>query len=243
MKHLKVEIAVSKIGKYAVSESGDTVEVVERPGGGISAVIADGQRSGKPAKLISNLVVHKVTSLLAEGVRDGAAARAAHDYLRMYRKGKVSATLAIMSVDIESGTLVLSRNSHCPFLVHWSGTGRTVKLEAQSQVIGIHPMVRPVVAEFPLEPGIFALGFTDGVLNAGRAFGRSMDVEGLFLKAIDGRTPQKIADYILEEAISLDAGRPSDDITVVVLHVGENPSESKIRRLSVSVPVDFLERN
>lgn len=241
MKHLKVEIAVSKVAKYAVSESGDTVEVVERPGGGISAVIADGQRSGKPAKLISNLVVHKVTSLLAEGVRDGAAARAAHDYLRMYRKGKVSATLAIMTVDTESGTIVLSRNSHCPFLIHWLGK-RTLILDEPSQVIGIHPMVRPVVTEFPLESGIFALGFTDGVLEAGRRNGESLDVERTFLEAINGRTPQGAADYILEKAIALDRGRPSDDTTVVILHVGENPSESKIRRLHVSVPVDLMEK-
>jgi hypothetical protein len=32
---------------------------------------------------------------LAEGVRDGAAALAAHDYLFNYRQGKVSATLDI----------------------------------------------------------------------------------------------------------------------------------------------------
>jgi serine phosphatase RsbU (regulator of sigma subunit) len=241
MKHLKVEIAISKIGKYAVSESGDTAEVVERPGGGISVVIADGQRSGRSAKLISNLVVHKVTSLLAEGVRDGAAARAAHDYLRMYRKGKVSATLAIISVDTESGTIVLSRNSHCPFLVHWSD-GKTLLLNEPSQVIGIHPMVRPVVNEFPLEAGIFVLGFTDGLLDAGRRNGKTLDVEDLFLRAIDDHTPQQIADYILEEAITVDSGRPSDDTTVAVLHVGENPSESKIRRLDVSVPIDLMEK-
>ena len=90
---MEVQIGVAKINKYASSESGDSLEVVERPGGGVSIVLADGQRSGKSAKRISNMVVRKVISLLAEGVRDGAAARAASDYLYAERSGKVLSTL------------------------------------------------------------------------------------------------------------------------------------------------------
>ena len=85
--NLEIQIAAAKIAKYAASESGDSLELIERPNGGISIVLADGQRSGKSAKTISNLVVRKAISLLAEGVRDGAAARAAHDYLHTYRGG------------------------------------------------------------------------------------------------------------------------------------------------------------
>ncbi len=99
---LEIVIAVAKVGKYATSESGDTVEVVERPHGGISVVIADGQRSGKGAKTISNGVVRKAVALLADGVRDGAAARASHDYLRTLRGGQVSATLNLVSIDLDS---------------------------------------------------------------------------------------------------------------------------------------------
>ena len=46
---MELQIAVSKIRKYATSSSGDTVEVVERPNGGLSIVMADGQRSGRGA--------------------------------------------------------------------------------------------------------------------------------------------------------------------------------------------------
>jgi len=69
---MEVQIAVAKINKYAVSESGDTLEVVERPNGGLSVVLADGQSSGRGAKAVSMMVVRRVISLLAEGVRDGA---------------------------------------------------------------------------------------------------------------------------------------------------------------------------
>ena len=98
---MEIQIAVAKINKYATSESGDTLEVVERPNGGLSVVLADGQTSGHGAKAISTLVVRKVISLLAEGVRDGAAARAASDYLFTEKSGKVSACLNIFSVDLQ----------------------------------------------------------------------------------------------------------------------------------------------
>ncbi|RPH56425.1 MAG: serine/threonine-protein phosphatase, partial [Chloroflexi bacterium] len=114
---MEVQIAVAKINKYAVSESGDTLEVVERPGGGLSVVLADGQSSGRGAKAISMMVVRKVIGLLAEGVRDGAAARAASDYLFSERNGKVSSTLNILSVDLQTRTVVLARNNESPMYV------------------------------------------------------------------------------------------------------------------------------
>ena len=100
---MEINVAVAKINKYAVSESGDTLEIVERPNGGVSVVMADGQTSGRGAKAISTMVVRKVISLLADGVRDGAAARAASDYLYTERDGKVTACLNILSVDLQTG--------------------------------------------------------------------------------------------------------------------------------------------
>src|SRR5450759_5780067 len=114
---MEIQIGIAKINKYASSESGDTLEVVERPNGGVSVVLADGQTTGRGAKVISNMVVRKVISLLAEGVRDGAAARAASDYLFTERNGKVSATLNILSVDLQTSTLVITRNNPAPVFI------------------------------------------------------------------------------------------------------------------------------
>src|SRR5512133_939912 len=114
---MEISIAVAKTNKYATSESGDTLEFVERPNGGVLVVLADGQTSGRGAKSISLMVVRKVISLLAEGVRDGAAARAASDTLYAERNGKVSATLNILSADLQTGTLVITRNNPAPVFI------------------------------------------------------------------------------------------------------------------------------
>ena len=69
---MELDLGIAKINKYAVGESGDSIEVMERPRGGISVVMADGQGSGPNARRISRLVVGKAIALIGEGTRDGA---------------------------------------------------------------------------------------------------------------------------------------------------------------------------
>src|SRR3954452_17756865 len=147
---LDVQLAVAKTNKYASRESGDTVEVVERPHGGFSVVLADGQGSGRAAKTLSHLVTTKAVSMIKDGARDGVVARSVHDYLFAYRGGKVSATLVILTVDLASRTLVLSRNSHCPIILASPGELGLILIEDPSSPIGIYTLTKPVITEIPL---------------------------------------------------------------------------------------------
>ena len=63
---LSIELAIAKTNKYASRESEDTAEVVERPGGGISVVVADGQGSGRAANTLSLLVTKYAVAMLKE---------------------------------------------------------------------------------------------------------------------------------------------------------------------------------
>lgn len=245
MTRIEIQVAVAKVSKYASSESGDTVEVVERPHGGISIIVSDGQRSGRSAKAISNVVARKAMSLIAEGVRDGAVARATHDYLRTNRGGKVSAELVIASVDLVTETLVLSRNSRCPVLVQRDC--RSEWLDEECDAIGIYRNTKPSIVELPLVPGLTAVVFTDGIWSAGHRSGGAMDVAGAASlnegdqaggKDTAGEySAKEIADRVLEAALELDNGRPRDDSTVLVIKVGTHQWEQKVRRMEISLPI------
>jgi len=233
---MEINIAVAKINKYSVSESGDTLEIVERPNGGVSVVLADGQTSGKGAKTVSTMVVRKVISLLAEGVRDGAAARAASDYLYTERSGKVTACLNILSVDLQTLTLVITRNNPTPIFV-----ARNEKVEcigADSNSIGTSRNIRPTITEFPLEVGITVVIFTDGIYHAGDRTGESFDICTLLTAMLDEEEPaaQEIADTILNQAMRLDQNRPNDDMSVVVMRATSQETD-QIRRMGVHLPV------
>ena len=234
---IEVQVAVAKVGKYATAESGDTVEIVERPQGGISAVMADGQRSGRSAKAISNIAVRKAISLLAEGVRDGAVARATHDYLHTERGGKVSAELAIASVDLVTRTLLVSRNARCPSLLR-SGDQFTW-LDAPAEAIGVHRNTEPSITALPLAAPLTLVLFTDGVWGAGAPMGSVIDLPAI-LETTDPHADcaaSAVADAILETALHLDHGRPHDDATVVVLKLLPSADESGIRRLATRFPL------
>jgi serine phosphatase RsbU (regulator of sigma subunit) len=238
---MEVQIAVAKVNKYAVSESGDTLEVVERPNGGLSVVLADGQSSGRGAKAISLLVVRKVIGLLAEGVRDGAAARAASDALYTDKQGKVISTLNIASIDLRSGTIVLTRNNPAPMFLC---RGDQIDImEEESIPLGTSRNVRPLITELAIEPGTIIVIYTDGLVHAGKRRGMPMDVGAVLHSVLEGQdpTPQALADALLAQAVSLDDNRPADDISVLVLKVTSREGDS-VRRMTVRLPLDGVAR-
>lgn len=231
---MDVQVSAAKVAKYATHESGDTLEIIERPHGGLSVVLVDGQRSGRAAKIISNIVARKAISLLGEGVRDGAVARATHDYLRTHRAGQVSADMQIVSVDLSTHTLVISRNSRCPgYIVQ---QGELVVLDEASQAIGIYAHTKPVITELPLEPDTYVMLCTDGLTMATQS--AALDLAAAVQDAARDRvSPRTLANGLLESALEAEHRRPKDDISVLVLAVLPETEADDIRRLSVSFPV------
>jgi len=236
---MEVQIAISKIRKYATSSSGDTAEVIERPNGGVTVVLADGQSSGKGAKWVSSLVVRKVIQFIADGVRDGAAARAASDALFTERDGRVSATLNIVSADLQTGTVVISRNNPAPVLLSYD---QKVKfLSTETAPVGLRRDTRPMITEVPLEVGLTVIAYTDGLVHAGSYYGESMDIGTCLKVELEDETPspQKIADSLISHALKLERGRPRDDISIIVLRVVSG-SDDLIRRMTVKLPLNSL---
>ena len=233
---LAIDIAIAKTNKYASRESGDTVEIVERPGGGMSVVMADGQGSGRAAKGLSMLVTAKVASLLKEGVRDGASARAANDYLFALRNGQVSATLDILSVDLKTQTVVITRNNETACLV--ASRDGTQVIPGTEPPLGLYLRTRPWAAEFPVA-GIHHVVLTsDGVANAGsRAGAAALRLDAIVAEAPPSASAAEIADLVLAAAIERDGGKPRDDMTVVALTLPEHTATTLIRRMHAQVPL------
>ncbi|MGD0573968.1 MAG: SpoIIE family protein phosphatase [Anaerolineales bacterium] len=232
---MDLRVAVAKAAKYATPESGDTLEMIERPGGGLSFVLVDGQRSGRSAKTISNLVARKAISLLAEGVRDGAAARAASDYLFTQRSGQVVATLNILSVDLASRSVVVTRNNPDP--VYVVQQGQIAAIDQPSIPVGTRRDIRPVINEILLEPGLVLLAYTDGLTHAGERKGSPLAIRAALTSMIEGELPvDRWADELLRCAVDLDEGRPGDDISVLVLTVQPETGD-EVRRLWVRMPL------
>jgi serine phosphatase RsbU (regulator of sigma subunit) len=98
-----------------------------------------------------------------------------------------------------------------------------------------------VINELGLEPGLTTVVYTDGIVHAGSRYGESIDVRTCLQALLENEdpTPQLIADSLLENALKLDRGRPSDDISVVVLRVMGRTGDD-VRRMTVRLPLDII---
>lgn len=213
------------------------MEIVERPNGGLSAVLVDGNTSGTEGRTLSSSIVRKVLSLLGEGVRDGAACRAVSDQLFADYNGQKEVSLNLLSVDLETNTLVISRNNPAPVFV---AQGESIDcLSAVALPIGSTRNIRPVISEIQMQIGTTVVLYTDGVLNAGDKFNDpGIDICSFISGIIEDQNPtaQEIADALLKQAMRLDQYRPEDDMTVVVLRVMP-PMEEKIRKMTIRYPL------
>lgn len=232
---MELRIAVSKTNKYAVSESGDSVEITERPQGGMSVIMADAQGSGKSARINSRLVVSRAAALIADGARDGAVARAVHDVMFALRDGRVSSTLTIVSADLVTGSVVVCQNGGPPVFVYNEGVAMV--FAASAPPIGVHRNMKPSVCEFPMQPGLAILAMTDGIYAAGKNRGKPITDEDFtgFLTTL-GDNPAFLADHVLQHCVARDDGRPADDMSVMALYIGQTEEPIRVRKISVLLP-------
>ncbi len=235
---MKVFVGSAKTPKAGVSESGDTLEVIERRKGGLSLVLADGQGSGPAAKRISAMVVARAMSLIAEGVRDGAAARAAHDFLYALRDGKVSCELVIVSADAHAKSVVVTRNTEVPVVLR-SGSGQIRVLNEEALPIGVYESARPSILQIPMQPNTMVVAMTDGITQCGSRTGRLLLESEVaeMTRYADSSEPQALAEAILEKALDCDSNRAMDDMCVVVMSIVDRGEHDRIRRLEVEFPI------
>jgi serine phosphatase RsbU (regulator of sigma subunit) len=234
---MEIKIAIAKIDKPGKGTSGDTVEVTERPNGGISIVLADGQIEKRDSKAISTMVAHRVIEQISEGVRDGASIRAAAQSIFSEHQDKVQANLSVVSVDLQTNTIIVSRNNPMPaFLIR----EETVDcLSSESEQIGSRADVTPTIIELPIRPELAVVVFSDGVFHAGQDNQQVMDICTTIEAFIEEQEPtaKEIADFLLNRAIRLDDDQPKDDMSIIVLLVSSRPTDA-IRRMNIAMPLD-----
>lgn len=232
---LEIRVAMRKLPRHGLVFSGDQAQVVERARGGVSLIMADGQGNGEAARRTALLVANRCASLISEGARDGPTARAVHDLLYAHRGGKVSATLTIVSADLQSHALLVSQNGPDVVLVRRQGV--VERLLCPYGPIGVAPTTKPFVHEFALHAGTIIVALSDGVLAPDRRSGGSAVLDGIAAlvrgAAEDG--VEEMAKAILELSHGEAKGRPPDDMTVGVFGIC-SVTEATARVFSLHLP-------
>jgi serine phosphatase RsbU (regulator of sigma subunit) len=235
---IQIEVAVAKTAQYRSGESGDTVEMIERPAGGFSFVFSDGQGSGRGAKTLSSLVVTRAITMLKDGMGDEAVAQEVNAYLYNYRQGQVGVSLDILSVDINAKELRLIRNNPCPFYVI-DEQGLRGFSESIAGPIGIQVPTRSQLVQLTIRPNTYVLLFTKDLLLCGEQYGEDMALDNYLggWPAAESRPPEQLVENLLRRAIEIDRGQPAGDLTLLALAALPGGDE-RVRRLKVQFPLE-----
>lgn len=238
MARVEMRIAVAKVPRYGQDESGDSLEIIERPGGGYSCVLVSGHGSGRAAKTLSNLLAARAIALLKDGARDGAVARAVHDYLYTYRMGQALAALNILSIDRAVGKILITRQNPAPIYILTRDGLRGD--HSPSMPIGGEPLLRPQISELPIDAPTYVILFSAGLLRAGERRGDDLSLANRLAlwPVLDGADPQVLAESILQHALQLDDQQPVDDMSVVVLGIRSDGDSVGMRRMTMSASFD-----
>ncbi len=232
---MELQAAISKVDRYSSAAQGDKVEIIERPRGGISIIMAEGKLSGRRSRSIAMKAVRSILNLIASGLHDGAASRMVLSNINDEHRGKAQVSLSIISCDLESQSIVITKNNTTPVITVFEGTVDFLRFD---DVVDSEPSSTPSVYQFEIEKARDFILISDGILQAGSQYEQPLDlrvsVESLFED--DEPTVQEVADAILTQSISQDLGRPHDDMTVTVLRISPAP-HTNIRRECVHFPI------
>jgi serine phosphatase RsbU (regulator of sigma subunit) len=100
--------------------------------------------------------------------------------------GKVSATLNILSADLQTGTLVITRNNPAPI---YMARGERIECLTESSAIGTSRNTRPSITEIALEGWTSVVLFTDGIMHAGDRYGQSLDICTVLESLLEDQEP------------------------------------------------------
>lgn len=233
---MEIHAAISKIDRYSSTEQGNKVEIIERPNGGVSIIMAEGKLSGRSSKAITIKAVHDVLYLISEGVPDGASARLVLSRIREEHREKAMVNISIISCDLRSKTIVITKNNSVPVLIYENEESRCLPIDGSPE----DRRHDPGVYQFEFRPEQTFILISEGVMNAGLYSENKIDLrvalDSIYDDDNDEMDVGDVSDYLLKQAIGHDNGRPRDDMTVIILRVSSATSE-EIHRECVCFPI------
>jgi uncharacterized protein YoaH (UPF0181 family) len=212
---MELQAAISKTARYSSTAQGDNVEIIERP---TEASPSSWLRVSSVAvgpRIVAMKAVHSILSLIANGMHDGAASRMVLSNIFEDYKGKAQVSLHIISCDLESQSIVITKNNTTPVVTVFEDAAEYLRFDGRVQTA---QALFPSVIQFEIEEGRDFILVSDGILQAGTQYEQPLDLRVLVESLFEDEEPtvQEVADAILNQAISQDVGRPQDDMTVTV---------------------------
>lgn len=203
--------------KHNSIQSGDTHSLIKINEGSFMVCLSDGMGSGKEANKTSSTAISLIESFYKAGIDGNCVLSVVNKVLSMGTDESFSA-MDVLTINLF--------NMRCDFIKIGSPSSYLISnssiriIDGNSLPLGILDDLKPCTISFPVSEGDLLLMISDGVSDA---FGSSTDLI-TFLKGLKSLNPQKLADDVINQALSLDNGTPKDDMTAVCVRIFKKAS-------------------
>lgn len=218
-KKYRVTSGVARMAKGSKGESGDSYSFMELKNGSCLLVLSDGMGSGKRAREESAATVGLLEEFIESGFEKDIAVKIINSVLVLKSGEESFSTLDICSIDLYTGAAEFIKiGAAATYLLR---DGRVQVVKSSSLPMGMLNDVDLEASSRKLGHNDVILMVTDGVTDAAETYDTE---ESWLIKSLEGcryANPQDIADYVLEEAKTMAAGRLRDDMTVLAARVWE----------------------
>ena len=201
-------IGLAHMTKGGSEKSGDTHSFSRLSSGKFMLALCDGMGSGSKANEKSETSINLIENFYKAGYDDETILSSVNKLLNLTSENVFSA-LDVSVIDLKNGEADFIKQGAT---VGFVKTGDKVsKIESSGLPIGILDDVSPKVTKTILSPDDQLIMLSDGVVDA---FGEDNLQE--FLKYVRIKSPQELADTILNKAKEVQKNYPHDDMTVLV---------------------------
>ncbi len=201
--------------------AGDFYDFLEIDDRRLGVLVADASGHGVPAALIASMVKVAVAAQ-KDRAEHPAAVLAGMNETLWGRLGGQYVTAAYLFLDRRAGLLRYGAAGHPPMLRAGTRESEVREVEQNGFPLGLMEAARYEELQQPLDGGDRFLLYTDGLVEAANAAGEFFGLERVKAAIVGGaaRTPDALADALLE-ALATWSGLPAaDDLTLVLVDCG-----------------------
>jgi stage II sporulation protein E len=210
----KLVVGAKNCVKDDYEASGDTLSSVILSSGYHMLALCDGMGSGKLANRQSSRVLNMFEELLNSGFDENSATQIVNSILVLEDGEEIFVTLDLFLFDLDKGLGEFVKAGAAATYVRRND--EIIKLEMETLPLGILEETHIKKSTRAFQRGDYLYFMSDGFFDSFK------NEESLIRKHIlkyDYRNPQKIADSLFEDALSITGGEAIDDITVVVARI------------------------
>ncbi len=211
----KIVTGVARVAKDEKHVSGDNYTFLNSGDGKYIAALSDGMGTGHKACLQSKATVNLIEQFMESGFDKDTTVKLINSILVLKSNDETFATIDISVVDLYDGEVEFVKVGAAPTFIKREDYVETIR--AASLPAGILSNVELELIHKNVNSGEYIIMVSDGIVDSFKSSDDSITEVQNVISQMTSKNPQKIADDLMEEALSRCKDKePIDDMMVMV---------------------------